>query len=674
MPSPHLPEPVDHLTREELLARVAELSEELQLSRAFADTPEVASGDARLMWRGRNRFLAERIFPVSIRIDASKSFRPERGAHRVIDGDNLSVMTSLLAEFRGGRSRGFDVIYMDPPYNTGGEIFPYSDDFNLRKSEVAELRRAVGRAADSVSLDDPTRHTKWINHMAPRLWAAKKLLKTTGLIIISIDEHELPRLWLLMEELFGDKNRIATLVWDRSRKNDANYVSEGHEYMLIWARNKLELDALIQTKGKWRVYKPGLEEHMDLFRSLVDQYGDDYRAISKALKASVKGIRKDNAKWTVRQYVHVDERSIEKGPFKEEDPSWPGPGGPRYPVVNPNIGQEVTIPANGWRLSNPEDFQQLIDEDRVQWKGTLAPKIKRYLLEGREQDVFTSVVRKEARQSTILSRAIFGPDKAYKHPKDHQLLASIFNLVTWGNKKALILDPYAGSGTTGHAVIQMNAEDGGERTCVLIEGGYSSKRSQVKPSEYTDKITAERLRRIITGEYADGKSHDSFDTGFSYYRARDKISSKAIMESTREHLADIILQIVEDDTNKLDCRVDGHKFLIGRTRLGFGIALVWDPKISDPTKQQLTWKDLEQVLAEAEKAEVQAPIHIYACGNTAPLDDTLYRFHQIPNAILARLGMMDSDYEPEEYVDEATEFYEEDEGNEEDPDGGEEDF
>ena len=92
----------------------------------------------------------------------------------------------------------------------------------------------IGRVEKGISLDDPSRHTKWINHIAPRLWAARKLLKYTGVLIVSIDEHELPRLWMLLEEMYGEKNRLATLIRKRSRKNDASYISEGHEYILAF--------------------------------------------------------------------------------------------------------------------------------------------------------------------------------------------------------------------------------------------------------------------------------------------------------------------------------------------------------------------------------------------------------------------------------------------------------
>ena len=116
---------------------------------------------------------------------------------------------------------------------------------------------------------------------------------------------------------------------------------------------------------------------------------------------------------------------------------------------------------------------------------------------------------------------------------------------------------------------------------------------------------------------------------------------KVALAATRETLADIILQIAEDESNRIDCRVEGHKYLIGRTRLGYGIALVWQPSKNGKVDQALTWNILETVLDEAQKARVTKPIHIYATSNTAPLSDDLYRFHQIPNSILARLGILE---------------------------------
>lgn len=157
------------LSPEELIARILHQEEEIRMGRAFSHISEDVGNDATLQWQGRNRFLSEKVIPVQLEQSEADSFNPEGGSHRIINGDNLSVMTTLLAEFRGGRSKGVDVIYLDPPYNTGGDTFSYNDDYKFTPAEVRNLRRKNKQTEKAVSLDDPSRHTKWINHMAPRL-------------------------------------------------------------------------------------------------------------------------------------------------------------------------------------------------------------------------------------------------------------------------------------------------------------------------------------------------------------------------------------------------------------------------------------------------------------------------------------------------------------------------
>ncbi len=637
---------LDHLSVEELRQKVEELQEEVRMRTAFASSPEIDSSDAVLHWFGRNRILAERVPPVGLKPVAKESFQPSKGNHRIIEGDNLAVMTSLLTEFRGGPNRGIDVVYFDPPYNTGQDIFSYADNYNLSKSDVQTLRRRKGRPESLVSLDDPTRHTKWINHMAPRLWAARKLLKTTGIIVVSIDEHELPRLWMLMEELFGEKNRIATLIWERSRKNDASYVSEGHEYMLVWARNKLELDAKRsamsntdewrEDKGRWRKRKEGVDAILTAYAESKAIHGTDIRAIQADLNAFFKALDPKHPARKIR-YKKVDHRGVYND---DGNLNWPGGGGPKYKVIHPRTGKAVKPPALGWAVQ-ADEMKALIADGRIAFKAdhTKTPRLITYLNE-MDTEVQTSVIVKSGQRAVENLEAIMGRG-VFKNPKDPEILASLFNLVTWRDKKSVILDAYAGSGTSGQAVISMNTEDQGNRRFILIEDGDPRPTSKFARGRYTAELTAERVRRYIKGKWADTKDHPPHMTGFSYYRAQDEITKSAIMEATRERLADIILQIVEDDSNRVDCRVEGHKFLIGRTRLGFGIALVWNAtkKVTD---QVLTWSVLESILNEAASAKVNRPIHVYAAANSAPLAEDLYRFHQIPNAILARLGVFDS--------------------------------
>lgn len=638
---------LNDFSKEELIQQLESLKEELELSRVF-NTNTKNSGDAVLQWRGRERFLAERPVPVNLKIDKNNSFQSDKGDHRIIDGDNLSVMTSLLTEFRGGENKGVDIIYIDPPYNTGEDVFSYNDNYNLTKSEIKTLRSQVGRAEELVGLDDPSRHTKWINHMAPRLWAARKLLKTTGVVIVSIDEHELPRLWMLMEEIFGPSNRIATLIWSRSRKNDANYISEGHEYLLVWSRSKEMLDTrrrqLAQTpqwesdKGRWRKRKEGADVILEAYELAKAEYGEDIEKIQTSLDNFFKLLPKDHPAKKIR-FKKVDH----KGVYNDDgNLSWPGGGGPRYDIIHPLTKKACKVPTRGWAFQE-EEMLKLIAGNRIAFKKTHQgiPRLITYLVD-METEVQTSIISRTGQRAVQTVDGILGK-KIFKNPKDHEMLAEIFNLVTWRQKDTVILDPYAGSGTTGHAVISMNAEDDGNRCFILIENGDPRKNAKIARKKYTQNLTAERIKRVINGDWFDKKEHPKYNTGYTFYRSNGDITKKEIMASTRESLADLILQIVEDDSNRIDCRVEGRKYVIGKTKLGYGIALIWEPIEGIQKEQILTWEILDDVLNEADAANVMQPIHIYATASTAPVDNELYKFHQIPNAILAKLGILDNE-------------------------------
>ena len=636
------------LDRGQLIQLVEELQEEKRMREAFMHISETGSNDAALMWQGRNRFLAENVAPVSIKSVDEKSYPVGVGGeHRIIDGDNLAVMRSLLTEFRGGPKTGFDVIYIDPPYNTGKDTFIYNDNYRFSKAEVERLKNAIGRVEKGVSLDDPSRHTKWINHIAPRLWAARKLLKHTGVLIVSIDEHELPRLWMLLDEMYGEKNRLATLIWERSRKNDANYISEGHEYILLWARDKAALDEKMKhlastkewesSKGKWRKRKDGADEVLTAYAEAKLKYGDDLKSIQTEITAFFKALPKEHPAKKNR-FKKVDTRGLYRS---DGSLNWPGGGGPTYDVLHPKTGLPCAVPSNGWRYPDPEDMQKLINDGRIHFGSNeeKVPSLITYLHE-HEMEVEKSVIQRDGQRSVLLLSKILGKN-SFENPKDHELLAELFNLVTWRDREALIFDPYAGSGTTGHAILAMNAEDGGQRRFILVENGDPANK-KIARDEYTNLITAKRIRRVLSGNWADNKEHPYLPGAFTFYEAKSTVNKKMIMESTRENLADIILQIVEEDSNRIDCRMDGYQYLIGRTRLGYGIALVWEPGKTGG-HQALTRDIRSKIIEEANIAKVTKPVYIYAVANIAPLNDELYRFQQIPDSILARLNLVEEE-------------------------------
>ncbi len=595
------------------------------------------------MWQGRNRFFNEKVIPVQLKPSEEDSFQTDQDdcGNRIIAGDNLAVMASLLTEFKGGRDNGADIIYLDPPYNTGSDTFAYNDDYRFTKAEVKQFKRKARQTEKTVSLDDVTRHTKWINHIAPRLWQAKKLLKNTGVLIASIDEHELPRLWLLLEEMFGEKNRIATLIWERSRKNDAKYVSEGHEYMLVWAKDKAALDAVARKKGSWRKRKDGADAILSAYGEAKEQHGDDIPAIQAALDAFFKALPPEHPTRKIN-YRKVNE----KGVYRDGgDLSWPGGNGPQYEILHPITGKPCRIPSRGWGFIE-ETMKTKIAEGKVYFgdSHTKVPSLIRYL-EEMDSQVATSVITRDGRNSTDTITGLLGKN-AFENPKDHDMLAELFALVTWRDKKAIILDPYAGSGTTAHAVLALNAEDGGKRRFILIENGDPNAVKQGKITDrarYASDITAERVRRVITGQWADGKPRPSHAAGFQFFYATKDIDRAAIMESDRQQMADIILQVVEEDSNRLDCRMEGdYKYLIGKTRTNYGIALLWEVE-SGKKVQPLTDEILDIIIEEAREANVTKPVFIYAVANTAVQDDDLYRFQQIPDSILARLNLLPGD-------------------------------
>lgn len=421
--------------------------------------------------------------------------------------------------------------------------------------------------------------------------------------------------------------------------------------MLLWARNKDELDAKrgrmaaegrwVDKKGRWRKAKDGADAILAAYGEAKAEYGDDITSIQRSLDQFFADLTEGHPAKSIR-FKKVDS----KGVYDDDgDLNWPGGGGPKFDVIHPVTGKPCKVPSSGWRYT-PEEMERLKLEGRINFKAShkTVPRLIRYLHE-QEFEVQTSVVTRTGQRSVNVVEAVLGKG-VFKNPKDHEMLAEIFNLATWRDPNAVILDPYAGSGTSGHAVLSMNAEDSGNRQFILIESGDPKDESKIPRSQYTNKLTAERVRRVITGKWADGKEHPQHDTGFHYYRARDEITKRALMASTRESLADVILQVVEDESNRIDCRVEGHTYLIGRTRTGYGIGLVWQASRGNG-QQILTWPILEAVLDEAEEAKVGLPVHVYATANTAPVSDDLYKFHQIPNSILARLGILDIDEEGE---------------------------
>ena len=387
----------------------------------------------------------------------------------IIRGDNLEALKALLPRYEGR----VKCIYIDPPYNTGEEGWIYNDNVNDPRIKKW-LGEVVGKEGE-----DLTRHDKWLCMMYPRLKLLYKLLSDDGLIAISINDHELYNLGTIMNEIFGASHRLACAPWrsEPSGGKDKTVLRTGHEYILFYVKN--------DTSNLCK------EEKSTGVLDLKDSFGK-YR----------KG--RELRKWGA-------------GSLREDRPNlW-------FPIKAPNGEDVYPIKNDGqegrWRLGKDNEYmaQILKNPEYAHWE--MCPYDEGVIVDGKTERLVPFEKIRDAKKSfgwnswldgygtnadaTAVIKEIFG-SKIFETPKPLPLIEWIISL--HNDENAVILDSFAGSGTTAHAVLNMNQADGGNRKFILVE-----------MMDYADSITAERVKRVIDG-YGEGKKAVEGTGGnFSYY-------------------------------------------------------------------------------------------------------------------------------------------------------------
>ena len=417
----------------------------------------------------------------------------------IIEGDNLLALKSLLPTHHGK----VKCIYIDPPYNIGSEGWMYNDKVNSPM-----MREWLGKVVDA---DDLTRHDKWCCMMLPRLKLLRELLRDDGAIFVSIDDNEVHRLRLLMDEVFGEDNFVGSFVWEGTGKNDARFISVGHDYVLCYARR---MESLRANGNRWRTFKEGSDEVRKKAAAFVKHRNGNHKAASDDLKAWFASLDKRHKAWAHRHYNWIDA----KGVYFAGDMSWPGGGGPTYDVIHPGTGKPAKVPLGGWRFPKQEGMLSAIADDRIHFgeDETRVPNLKRYLHETDHQ-VLTSVFYQDRRAAhQALVRIL--PDASFEYPKDERVMRRLFEAVTSDND--IILDSFAGSGSTAHAVLALNKQDGGNRRFVLVEC-----------EDYVNTITAERVRRVIKGvqNAKDNALREGLGGTFSYFKLGKALRKESML-------------------------------------------------------------------------------------------------------------------------------------------------
>jgi len=364
-------------------------------------------------------------------VDKAKGIGPgDLNSNLVIHGDNLHALKSLLPRYAGQ----VDLVFIDPPYNTGNEGWCYSDSVNspIMKEWLS---------TNPVDGEDMLRHDKWLCMMWPRLVLLNQLLSDRGVLAICIDENEVHRLAALCDEVLGEGTHIGTIVW-RTRNVDnrvGTKLSTDHEYVLLFSRQRKVVGRTIDRSD---------------FKNIDNDPRGPY--VTDPLTGKATADRRPNLHHT---------------------------------IINPLTGDRYEPdPALGW-ITDPDGIKELIAEDRIYWpenSNTGKPRKKRFLSETAERMPETTFWSdfKGVSGYDVLDRMM--NERVFDFPKPLEFAERVIDLCAPAD--ALILDSFAGSGTTAHAVLKANAKDNGNRKFLLVEG-----------EDYADRLTAERVRRAIKG-------------------------------------------------------------------------------------------------------------------------------------------------------------------------------
>ncbi|GAA8940359.1 site-specific DNA-methyltransferase [Helicobacter pylori] len=483
-----------------------------------------------LTWTGKGLANALYSEPCQKQLKLQESFTPQTSANKhpnnaIIIGDNLDALKLLKSAY----SEKIKMIYIDPPYNTTNENFIYPDNFRqdyqkiLREVGLMEIDEN-GEEIESESLkffkntQGSKTHSGWLSFMLPRLKLARDLLKEDGVIFISIDDNECANLKILCDEIFGENNFVAEIVRNtNSSKNQSLFISVSHEYCLIYAKN-ISFLSKKHENNKWQVSKNNVKEYYSRVKTLQNK---DLN--SDEITEELKELTKYPRFMDFTNYWYFDEKGLYR-----KDNLGGVKNGNKFKIINPLTNQEDPIPPGGFRYSK-EKLQELIKDNRIHFHtdGSL-PTLKRYLDENHTQRP-KSIMSDDQRPDYALLQELFNGIMVFDNPKQMAFMQRIIEIAT--EKGDIILDFFAGSGTTAHAVMELNAEDKGNREFILVQideeikedkSAYDFCKNVLKSAKpVISDITIERVKRAAQ-KIIESSKDSGLDLGFKVYTLQDK--------------------------------------------------------------------------------------------------------------------------------------------------------
>ena len=534
-------------------------------------SPDVVDGDEayEFTWVGKKAAIVESNKPIrkTLRPCVAESKDWDTTENLYIEGDNLEVL-KLLQESYLGKVK---MIYIDPPYNTGND-FIYADDFKMKSEEWKVESGEWSEEGDRLFKNTDTNgrfHSDWCSMIYSRLLLARNLLSEDGVIFVSIDDGEQENLKRILNESFGESNFIATIVRNtNSSKNQSLFVSVSHEYCLIYAKN-IETLKIKHAESKWSVPKNNINEYIAKVKQLQKE-GLTLDEITEELKTLTKYPRFVD----FTNYWYFDERGLySKGDLGGV------PNGNKQQLWNPITQSYDPVPPGGFRF-NPEKLEQLSKEGRIHFHtdGSL-PRIKRYLDENLNQRP-KSIMSDDQRPDSSMMQEFNTP---FDNPKQ---LAFIKRITGIADDDSIILDFFSGSATTAHAVMQLNAEDGGHRKFIMVQlPEKCDEASEAYKAGYKNicEIGKERIRRagekILKEQLANNNStlnspNSKLDIGFRVLKL-DDTNMKDVYYAPDDYDQRMLAGLesnIKDDRTDLD--------------LLFGCLIDWGLPLSLPYKSE----------------------------------------------------------------------------------------
>jgi len=524
----------------------------------------------------------------------------------IVEGDNLTALKALMPQFGGS----VQCIYIDPPYNTGKEHWVYNDAANSPM-----IQEWLGK---EVAKEDLTKHDKWLCMMTPRLKMLYQLLREDGVIVIHIDEHEISKLRELMIEIFGEENELGTIVWDKGNpKGDATAIAVQHEYIVVFAKNIDIFKASNELKRPKRNAKKILEKAAKLFKKLgkVDLPEELKETIKKysvpesciehyKIPCTLEDINEQFQTWLKKQDFSNGEKAYkfidEKGRvYQSVSMAWPNkkraPDEYFEPLIHPVTKKPCPVPDRGWR-NPPETMQKLLEQGLIIFgeDETTQPR-RKYLLEENLYENIPSILFFGGSDDALFKE--FGLD--FDNPKPYKFAKELLSY--FSKKDSIILDSFAGSGTTAHAVMDLNKEDDGNRRYILVQMPENSEKEPEK--NICRDITRERIVRAI--------EKFGYESGFEYLRVGQALDAKTLLSGELpkyETFAKYVYYLATGKYLGAEAQIDKESYFVG-SKDNENIYLIYTDDMNALQKLALSYEKAEAIRKRSgvKKAIVYAP-------------------------------------------------------------------